>query len=66
MRTAVDLGVNFFNSADVYGMDRSERLIAKLKKECSKRSYIAIKTVSCAPLHIAESDTPINTKSFYD
>jgi aryl-alcohol dehydrogenase-like predicted oxidoreductase len=33
LNRAVDLGVNFIDTADVYGDGRSERLIAKLKKE---------------------------------
>ncbi len=32
LHTAVDLGVNFFDTADVYGDGHSERLLAKLKK----------------------------------
>jgi len=33
LHRAVDLGINFFDTADVYGDGRSERLIARLKKE---------------------------------
>jgi aryl-alcohol dehydrogenase-like predicted oxidoreductase len=33
MHRAVDLGINFFDTADVYGDGRSERLLAQLKKE---------------------------------
>jgi len=33
LHEAVDLGINFFDTADVYGDGRSERLIARLKKE---------------------------------
>ncbi len=33
LHTAVDAGVNFFDTADVYGDGRSERLLAKLKKD---------------------------------
>jgi aryl-alcohol dehydrogenase-like predicted oxidoreductase len=33
---AVECGVNFFDTADVYGNGRSERLIAQLKKDHSK------------------------------
>ena len=32
----VDCGVNFFDTADVYGNGRSERLIADLKKNCKE------------------------------
>jgi aryl-alcohol dehydrogenase-like predicted oxidoreductase len=43
LRRAADLGVNFFDTADVYGDGRSERLIAKLCKERTGRIYVATK-----------------------
>ncbi len=33
LHTALDLGVNFFDTADVYGDGHSEKLLAKLKKD---------------------------------
>ena len=33
LHTAVDAGVNFFDTADVYGDGRSEKLLAKLKRD---------------------------------
>ncbi len=33
LHQALDLGVNFFDTADVYGDGHSERLIAKLRRE---------------------------------
>ena len=33
LHRAIDLGVNFFDTADVYGDGRSERLLAQLKRE---------------------------------
>lgn len=44
LHKAIDLGVNFIDTADVYGEGRSERLIAKLKKERPKDTiYVATK-----------------------
>src|SRR6202041_3939680 len=43
LRTAVDCGVNFFDTADVYGNGRSERLIAELKKNYKKDIIVATK-----------------------
>jgi aryl-alcohol dehydrogenase-like predicted oxidoreductase len=43
LRRAVELGVTFFDTADVYGDGRSERLLAKLKKECGEEIHIATK-----------------------
>ena len=43
LHRAVDRGVNFIDTADVYGGGRSERLIARLWKERSERIYVATK-----------------------
>jgi aryl-alcohol dehydrogenase-like predicted oxidoreductase len=43
LHAALDGGVNFFDTADVYGDGRSERLLAKLKKERKDKFYIATK-----------------------
>jgi aryl-alcohol dehydrogenase-like predicted oxidoreductase len=40
LHQAVDSGVNFIDTADVYGNGRSERLIAKLKKDRSSAEII--------------------------
>ena len=40
---AVELGVNFFDTADVYGDGRSERLLSMLQSEIKKPIYIATK-----------------------
>jgi len=44
LHRAVDLGVNFFDTADVYGDGRSERLLAKLKRERREEIVIATKS----------------------
>ncbi len=43
LHAALDGGVNFFDTADVYGDGRSERLLAKLKKERREPFHIATK-----------------------
>ena len=43
LHRAVDLGVNFFDTADVYGDGRSERLLAKLRRERREPFRIATK-----------------------
>ncbi len=43
LHTAIDMGVNFFDTADVYGDGRSERLLAQLRAETSETIYIATK-----------------------
>src|SRR5882757_8909269 len=43
LHAALDGGVNFFDTADVYGDGHSERLMAKLRKERKGKFYIATK-----------------------
>ena len=43
MTTAVENGVNFFDTADVYGTGRSEDLIGRFIKECSHPITVATK-----------------------
>jgi aryl-alcohol dehydrogenase-like predicted oxidoreductase len=45
LHAAVDAGVNFIDTADVYGMGRSERLVARLRRERpGQRIYVATKS----------------------
>ncbi|HEX9921472.1 MAG TPA: aldo/keto reductase [Anaerolineae bacterium] len=43
LRAAIDAGVNFIDTADVYGDGRSERLIAQVLKERSEQVYVVTK-----------------------
>jgi aryl-alcohol dehydrogenase-like predicted oxidoreductase len=43
LRKAVECGVNFIDTADVYGDGRSERLIAKFKKDRQEQIIVATK-----------------------
>src|ERR1044071_6060651 len=43
LHLALDRGVNFFDTADVYGDGHSEQLLAKLRKERTEKFYIATK-----------------------
>jgi aryl-alcohol dehydrogenase-like predicted oxidoreductase len=54
LHAALDGGVNFFDTADVYGDGRSERLLAKLKKERREKFYIATKAGRRLPKQIPE------------
>jgi aryl-alcohol dehydrogenase-like predicted oxidoreductase len=43
LHKAVDLGVNFIDTADVYGDGHSERLVAQLRRDRSEKIYVATK-----------------------
>jgi aryl-alcohol dehydrogenase-like predicted oxidoreductase len=54
LRKAVDCGVNFFDTADVYGDGRSERLIGQLKKSCKQEIIVATKAGRRLPCQIVQ------------
>jgi aryl-alcohol dehydrogenase-like predicted oxidoreductase len=43
LHASIDHGVNFIDTADVYGDGRSEQLVARVLKERSERVYVATK-----------------------
>ncbi len=53
MHAAVDAGVTFFDTADVYGDGRSERLLGRLLRERDERLVVATKFGRAAPLDLA-------------
>lgn len=54
LHRALDLGVNFFDTADVYGDGRSERLLARLRRERREPFYVATKAGRRLQPHAAE------------
>jgi aryl-alcohol dehydrogenase-like predicted oxidoreductase len=66
LHRAVDLGVNFFDTADVYGDGRSERLLAQLKRERSEEIVIATKAGRRLDPHVASGYTRENLDAFID
>jgi len=51
LRRALELGVNFFDTADVYGDGRSERLLARLRRETRAPFLVATKAGRRAQPH---------------
>lgn len=66
LHQALDLGVNFFDTADVYGDGRSERLLARLRKERSEPFYIATKAGRRLQPHVAEGYNRANLHAFVE
>jgi aryl-alcohol dehydrogenase-like predicted oxidoreductase len=60
LNQAVDSGVNFIDTADVYGGGRSERLIAELKKARKEEIVVATKAGRRLPLQKIEGYTREN------
>ncbi len=66
MHRAVDLGVNFFDTADVYGDGRSERLIRQLRSERSETIYVATKAGRRLDPHETEGYNAKNLSAFVE
>ena len=66
LHRAVDLGVNFIDTADVYGDGHSERLIARLRKERSEELIVATKAGRRLNPHVAEGFTRKNLNAFVE
>jgi aryl-alcohol dehydrogenase-like predicted oxidoreductase len=66
LHVALDSGVNFFDTADVYGDGRSERLLARLRKERSETFYVATKAGRRLDPHVAGGYTRENLTRFVE
>jgi aryl-alcohol dehydrogenase-like predicted oxidoreductase len=66
LHRAVDLGVNFIDTADVYGDGHSERLIARLRKERSERVIVATKAGRRLSPHTADGYNRANLTQFVE
>jgi aryl-alcohol dehydrogenase-like predicted oxidoreductase len=63
---AIDLGVNFIDTADVYGGTRSEAAVARVVKARSERVYVATKCGRRISPHVNEGYTVEALAGFVD
>src|SRR5512141_2045832 len=66
LNRAIDLGVNFIDTADVYGDGRSERLVAQLRKTRKETIYVATKAGRRLEPHTAEGYNRANLTAFVE
>ena len=66
LNRAIDLGVNFIDTADVYGDGRSERLIAQLKRDRREKIFIATKAGRRLNPHTADGYNRKNLTRFVE
>ena len=66
LRAAMDQGVNFIDTADVYGDGRSERLIAQVLKERKEQVYVVTKAGRRLRPHVAEGYNRQNLTAFIE
>ncbi len=66
LRIALDDGINFIDTADVYGDGRSERLIAQVLKGRRDRVYVATKAGRRLDPHVASGYSRKNLTAFIE
>ena len=66
LHRSIDLGVNFIDTADVYGDGRSEQLIAQVLKERGEQVYVATKAGRRLDPHLAEGYNRQNLTAFVE
>jgi len=66
LHRCLDLGVNFFDTADVYGDGHSERLLARLRQERREPFYVATKAGRRLPVQDAAGYNRKNLTAFVE
>ncbi len=66
LHAAVDCGINFIDTADVYGNGRSERLVAQLKAERKEEIIVATKAGRKLPKQSVEGYTRENLTAWIE
>jgi aryl-alcohol dehydrogenase-like predicted oxidoreductase len=66
LHAALDAGINFFDTADVYGDGRSERLIGRLRRERPEPFRVATKAGRRLSPQVAAGYTAENLTAFVD
>ena len=66
LHRAIDLGVNFIDTADVYGDGHSERLVGRLRRERKEEIIVATKAGRRLDPHVAEGFTRRNLNAFVE
>jgi aryl-alcohol dehydrogenase-like predicted oxidoreductase len=66
LNRALDLGVNFFDTADVYGDGHSEKLMAQLRRQRREPFYVATKAGRRLDPHTADGYNRKNLTAFVE
>ncbi len=64
VRTAIDRGTNFIDTADVYSDGLSEKMVGKVVKEYKQRIYVATKCGRRLKPHVTEGYNDKNIRKF--
>ena len=61
-KQALDLGINFFDTADMYSLGASEEVTGRALKEMAKRDQVVIATKVCGPMGKGPNDRGLSRK----
>ena len=65
-QTAVEKGVNFFDTANVYSLGESEHVTGRWLKEFARREEVVIATKVCLPMGKGPNDKGLSRKHIMD
>ena len=66
LKASLDNGINFFDTADVYGDGRSEKFVGEIIKSTSEKIFVATKSGRRLDPHIAQGYNLKNIEKFID
>src|SRR5690606_12356849 len=66
LRQAIDSGINFIDTADVYSEGDSEKAVGKILKDSDKRIYVATKCGRQINPHVNEGYTPASLRKYVE
>ncbi|MBI1213341.1 MAG: aldo/keto reductase [Alphaproteobacteria bacterium] len=61
-KQALDMGINFFDTADVYSIGASEEVTGRALKEMAKRDQVVIATKVCSPMGKGPNERGLSRK----
>ncbi|KAB8142730.1 aldo/keto reductase [Chloroflexia bacterium SDU3-3] len=66
IKRAVELGINFFDTADFYSLGVSEQILGRALKEYARRDQVVVATKVCLPVGDGPNDTGLSRKHIMD
>src|SRR6201985_403665 len=64
IKKALEAGINFFDTADVYSTGRSEEIVGKALKDMAKRDNVVLATKVCGVMSDDVNDRGLSRKQF--
>jgi 1-deoxyxylulose-5-phosphate synthase len=66
IRRAVEVGINFFDTADMYSLGASEEVLGRALRECAPRDQVVVATKVYFPMGRGPNDRGLSRKHIFD